>query len=538
MSPGASWAAAIAVTVLPAHGLASVYLAPPSRASSTWVHLLLLCLLLTTGVDALYLSSTAFASSTLKGAAIGAALLPSLWFYGVLATRFPLSLLRLTNKVVYNDPHCDETTMRTVTPLVALERARVVLDPGEVAPSLWWAISAPALARLGTWRKAALTKADIAPSQRSFETWTACASAIRLAGVLLSSTTLLPCATLNAASLAAYLCLRGPLLLRLDLLAHPAIAHAFFLRSPGERLSHSDLAFLFATRSASAALLGCLPMLALVPINSSLLQLQLVGYWAAENQSFAWSNVAQASMAIHGATVAAVAAFWLSSYFMHRPPPPAQQTAAEKAVPDASGEEGEEVASAAPPTPPAMNLTTRLLTSMAHWDCIMLDDALGGGAATPEAEAGQPGQARASAGTISAQLHALLSRAVAGSAGRPVGDSDAVAARPSPVVEEDEAAAADVASPASGGFARHVLTEHTVARGLRVELKPEAPPRHRLDDPSRLLVGGAQGTLDEDGPCASPFVVWDGGAGRIFCHTEDLWLLVQTKARVNVVNSA
>jgi hypothetical protein len=493
---------------------------------------MLLCLLLTTGVDALYLCSTAFASATLKGAAIGAALLPSLWFYGLLWTRFPLSLLRLTNKVVYNDPHCDETTIRTVTPLVALERARVVLDPGEVAPSLWWAISAPALARLGTWRKAALTRADIAPSQRSFETWTACASVIRLAGVLLNSTALLPCAILNAASLAAYVCLRGPLLLRLDLLAHPAVAHAFFLRSLGERLSHSDLAFLFATRSASAALLGCLPMLTLVPINSSLLQLKLVGYWASENLPFAWSNVAQASLAIHGTTVAAVSAYWLFSYFTHRPLPAPQQAAAkEKAAPDASGEEGEEMASAAPPPPPAMSLTARVLTSMASWDRIMLDDALGGGAETPEAEAVVPGQARASAITISAQLHALMSRAVAGSARRPAADSDVVAARPSPVVEE--AAAAEVALPASSGVARHVLTEHTVAKGRRVELKPEAPPRHRLDDPSRLLVGGAQGTLDEDGPCASPFVVWDGGAGRIFCHTEDLWLLVQTKARNN-----
>ena len=514
-------------------------MAPPSRASSSWVHLLLLLQLLATGVDALYLASTAFASTTLKGAAIGAAVLPSLWFYGLLATRFPLSLLRLTNKVVYDDPHCDETTLRTVTPLVALDRARVALEPGEVAPSAWWALASPALARLGTWRKAALTRADVAPSQRSFETWTAAGAAIRLAAVVLNSIALLPCAALNATSLAAYLCLRGPLLLRLDLLAHPAVAHAFFLRGPDERMSHAELAFLFATRSMSAALLGCLPMLALVPINSSQLQLLLVGYWANENLPFAWSNTAQASMAIHGATVAAVTAFWLFSYLTHRPPPAVEQAhvaAQEKAAQDAAGEEEEENApSPAAVAAPRMSVAQRVLASMASWDRIMLDDPLAGGAATPQAESQrQGGNSRQSAGTISAQLHALLVRAVGG-VERGAANSGAAAPRPPPVgqggesPDEEGAQAPAVAPPPS--VARHPLTEHTVTKGLRVELRPEAPPRHRLDDPSRLLLPGAQGVLDEDGPCASPYVVWDGGAGRIFCHVEDLWLVVQAKAR-------
>ena len=151
---------------------------------------------------------------------------------------------------------------------------------------------------------------------------------------------------------------------------------------------------------------------------------------------------------------------------------------------------------------PHAGMAQRIITSMAAWDRIMLDDSTEAGSAhlfhPPEV----------SPPSISASK--LLQRSLA-----------RAASLLGVVIQSGSQA------PEAEGCVRQVLNEHAVAKGLRVELKHGAPPRHRLDDPARLLVAGQQGVLDEDGPCASPYVIWDGGMGRIFCHVEDLWLVTR-----------
>jgi hypothetical protein len=471
-------------------------------------------------VDVLYFTSTAFGSAALNAAALAIIVAPASWLCGIFAFRLPLSLGRLTNMIVYNDAHCEN--MRSVTPLVALDRATLQLDPGEQAPRTWWAATAPLLARMGRWRKHALAKADTAASQRGFKTWNAVAAGIRTTAVLFTSGAMLVCNALDGASMASYLCLRGPLLLRMDLLSHPAVANSFFLRSAADRLSHADLAYLFATRSASAALLGCIPMVALVFINSAVLDVRLVGYWANENALYSWSPVSSAAIAINGVTFAAVGTFFLVSFFTHRPAP--EETKPLKVEDPQAEEDGFAAPEAASPEAPAelgrqqktifTRALERVVASMAEWDRIMLDDSIEASGATPQMV--DPQEAEPPSILARKELKRPMARAASEMSfvAQSVADAEAAVASPE-----------SSTSPAIEGYVRHVLTENGVAVGLRVELKQGAPPRHRLDDPTRLLVAGQQGVLDEEGPCASPYVIWDGGMGRIFCHVEDLWLL-------------
>ena len=87
------------------------------------------------------------------------------------------------------------------------------------------------------------------------------------------------------------------------------------------------------------------------------------------------------------------------------------------------------------------------------------------------------------------------------------------------------ASSGDIAAQGAAMYDRHALHVADVRRGVRVELKAGAPERFREDAPGRILLPGSQGVIDEDAACVNPFVVWDGGAGRMFFHVDDLLYL-------------
>jgi hypothetical protein len=436
--------------------------------------------------DLLYVGISLFASDALFQLGRLFVLLPLLWYAACLFT-VKLSSGRVVSLVLYFDAYSDDS-WRSVTPLQALDRPGPATQNRERIHAFWWYMSAPAVLS-ARWLQGRVD----AGLERTGE-WRAVQALLGVVRALVRGTAYfavvatLPLAVgASAACAAGYVLLLGPLMLRLELLSSAAVANRFFLRAR-DPLDAFQLSFLCQTRGMSHAVLESLPQAVITMFNASALaRLGLPGFTALAGVSFAFSMMSLLANVLH----------WTTSYLAFRE------------APDAA----------------TKDTRSAFARNMARWDRLMLSDTPPGGM-LPHTHL---------ASTAVSPMPMYTSAA----------DVPPLSLPPTPATPAT--ASADATPQSSGRFGlagfntllgrsrsikllRHDLLLTDVRRGVRVELKADAPARFRQDQPGTVLQAGAHGEIDEDAPCPNPYVKWDGGQGRIFFNITDLSLLSVRRA--------
>jgi hypothetical protein len=246
-----------------------------------------------------------------------------------------------------------------------------------------------------------------------------------------------------------------------------------------EPLDAEEMAFLYQTRGLSHALLQSAPQ-ALVTISN----VAALKHFLLPTGYEQFSKLSKVTLAFSLISLLLNLAHWVTSYLQFR---------------GAAAKGGKGRAS--------------LSSNMAHWDRLRLLNGPGAFAFTDAGAGGMPVAAAPAAASAAAIL--------------PVLSAAAPPPPPPPPQPRSRAARARAAAPVD----KYELLLADVRRGARVELKPDAPEKFRADTPGTILLPGARGVIDEDAPCANPYVHWEGGGGRIFFHISDLYLVVPRRTR-------
>ena len=455
--------------------------APEGQVSSTRVTALAVVQLLDNGSDVLYVTTAVFATYRLFQLCALFIALPTLWYLAVLA-RVKLSLNRVWSLALYGDPYSDDS-VRSITPLAALERPGPPVQERERMHVFWWWACAPAVLIA----RPALLSLDA--TARRMEHSPAALGLLGLvrfvirAAIFVLAAFTLPLA-FGASALAAvgYVLALGPVMLRLEMLSSATTANRYFLRcdplSP-EPLDAMEMAFLYQTRGLSHALLQSAPQVLITISNVAALQKTTLptGY-----EQF--SKLSKVTLAFSIISLLLNLAHWVTSYMQFRGVA-------------AAGGKGR----------------ASLSSNMAHWDRLRLLNGPGAFAFTDVGAGGVQVAAAPAAASAAAILPVL---------------SAAAPPPPPPPQPRSRSQRARAAAP----MEKYELLLADVRRGARVELKPDAPEKFRADEPGTILLPGARGVIDEDAPCATPYVHWEGGAGRIFFHISDLYLVVPCRTHV------
>jgi len=477
----AGWGCAVGLGAVPFIALARMLQAPEGQVSSTRVTVLALVQMLDNGSDVLYVTTGVFATYRLFQLCALFVALPTLWFLAVLA-RVKLSLNRVWSLALYGDPYSDDS-MRSITPLAALERPGPPVQERERMHVFWWWACAPAVLIA----RPALLSLDAAA--RRLEHSPAAVGLLGLvrfvirAAIFVLAAFTLPLA-FGASALAAvgYVLALGPIMLRLEMLSAATTANRYFMRCDPltpEPLDAEEMAFLYQTRGLSHALLQSAPQ-ALVTISN----VAALKHFLLPTGYEQFSKLSKVTLAFSLISLLLNLAHWVTSYMQFR---------------GAAAKGGKGRAS--------------LSSNMAHWDRLRLLNGPGAFAFTDAGAGGMPVAAAPAAASAAAIL--------------PVLSAAAPPPPPPPPQPRSRAARARAAAPVD----KYELLLADVRRGARVELKPDAPEKFRADTPGTILLPGARGVIDEDAPCANPYVHWEGGGGRIFFHISDLYLVVPRRTR-------
>jgi hypothetical protein len=458
--------------------------APEGQVSSARVTLLAIVQLLDNGSDILYITTAVFATGRLYQLCAIFIAAPTAW-YLVLLWRLKLSVNRVWSYALYGDPYSDDT-MRAITPLAALERPGPPVQERERMHIFWWWATAPAvlLARPALLRCDALARqAEHSPAALGLLGF--CRFCIRALVFCFVAATLPFAFGASALAAVGYVLALGPIMLRLEMLSSATTANRFFMRCDPRTptpLNAVEMAFLFQTRGMSHVLMQSVPQILLIISNVQALQAFTLPAGVEQ-----FSRLSKVTLAFSIVSAVLNLAHWASSYLQFR-----------------------EVAG---------KRRTTLAKNMAHWDRLNLLNGPGAVAFTDASSSvvGADADAAAGGAPIAASAAAIL----------PVLSGAAAAAAAVPPQRSSRAARA----AASAVVDRFELLLADVRRGALVELKPDAPAKFRADAPGSVLLPGARGVVDEDAPCVNPYIIWDGGAGRVFFHISDLYLIVPAQRR-------
>jgi len=475
---------AVGLGAVPFIAITRMLQAPEGQVSSARVTLLAIVQLLDNGSDILYVTTAVFATGRLYQLCAIFIAAPTAW-YLVLLWRLKLSLNRVWSYALYGDPYSDDT-MRAITPLAALERPGPPVQERERMHVFWWWATAPAvlLARPALLRCDALARqAEHSPAALGLLGF--CRFCIRALVFCFVAATLPFAFGASALAAVGYVLALGPIMLRLEMLSSATTANRFFMRCDPRTptpLNAVELAFLFQTRGMSHALMQSVPQILLIISNVQALQAFTLPAGVEQ-----FSRLSKVTLAFSIVSAVLNLAHWASSYLQFR-----------------------EVAG---------KRRTTLAKNMAHWDRLNLLNGPGAVAFTDASSSvvGADADAAAGGAPIAASAAAIL----------PVLSGAAAAAAAVPPQRSSRAARA----AASAVVDRFELLLADVRRGALVELKPDAPAKFRADAPGSVLLPGARGVVDEDAPCVNPYIIWDGGAGRVFFHISDLYLIVPAQRR-------